>query len=682
MTSFLHTAIARSPREEVKYRPIKWNTLIQVLSKPEAGVKDGRGWLPVEIADGPRRGERVESISLLVYDIDNKHAVINLDELADTITKSNYRAIVHSTYTHKPGSPRFRLILDVSRPIEPADFRELALRIAGELCIIDYIDRSCLDVSRFFYRPRCAEDRLENFVFRSYEGEPVDIQSCLPTDRSNVVSLTTSSSKDHSTVGAWLETESNIKSVLELLHYCPPDSSYETWRNIVWSVCSLEWDIGRKLVTDWSQQSEAHWDSNESAEPKEALSKVITSYDAERGITIGTLFKHAEDNGWISSPFENVYEPNQGMYTCQPEPDLDETASLIDDLLPVDGPFRSLLAFSVTGLSHKLKKKMLADVFVMRDVAILGQWTVLYAAPNTGKTLLTLWLLREQILTGAIDASRVFYVNADDTYKGMVTKLEIAEELGMAMLVPGHNGFSAGEMQGLMLKLVAANEARGVVIILDTLKKFTDLMDKRTATGFGVVARGFVSAGGTLITLAHTNKHRDPEGRSVYSGTSDIVDDSDCAYVMDQISFSESPFASTYTVEFTNKKCRGDVSTSLGLSFEKKTGAQYEQLLDSVKRIDTGEIDEAKRTAELYRALEGDAEIIDAICTVINSGTKTKAKIVAEAKKNTSQSLSRVRSVLENHVGNNYAQGDRWHCKPGDHNAQLYSVLPVPLDSV
>ena len=35
-------------------------------------------------------------------------------------------------------------------------------------------------------------------------------------------------------------------------------------------------------------------------------------------------------------------------------------------------------------------------------------------------------------------------------------------------------------------------------------KKFTDLMDKRMSTDFGIIARGFVSAGGTLIALAHT----------------------------------------------------------------------------------------------------------------------------------------------------------------------------------
>ena len=56
------------------------------------------------------------------------------------------------------------------------------------------------------------------------------------------------------------------------------------------------------------------------------------------------------------------------------------------------GQLEKLRRFSITGSSEKLKQQMLADVFAMDRVAILGQWTVIYAAPNTGKTLLTIWM--------------------------------------------------------------------------------------------------------------------------------------------------------------------------------------------------------------------------------------------------------------------------------------------------
>ena len=52
-------------------------------------------------------------------------------------------------------------------------------------------------------------------------------------------------------------------------------------------------------------------------------------------------------------------------------------------------PF-SLTKFSLMGQSEAMKQKMLTDVFVLNDIAILGQSTVIYAQFNTGKTLLTL----------------------------------------------------------------------------------------------------------------------------------------------------------------------------------------------------------------------------------------------------------------------------------------------------
>ena len=195
-------------------------------------------------------------------------------------------------------------------------------------------------------------------------------------------------------------------------------------------------------------------------------------------------------------------------------------------------PIEQLNKYSLTGQSARLRRQMLVDKFVLNKIAILGQWTTIYGAPNSGKTLLTKWLLREALLSDEIDGESVYYINADDNYRGLVDKIELAEAWGMHVIAPHHNGFDIAQIAALMSEMGQGGTARGAVFILDTLKKFTDLMDKRAASEFGQVARGFVSAGGTLIALAHTNKHPDAEGKRVYSGTSDIVDDSDCCFVI------------------------------------------------------------------------------------------------------------------------------------------------------
>jgi len=139
----------------------------------------------------------------------------------------------------------------------------------------------------------------------------------------------------------------------------------------------------------------------------------------------------------------------------------------------------SMKNFSLNGQSQDMKKRMLADRYVLDRIAILGQATTIYAKPNTGKTLLVIWMIIESIKAGRITGENVFYINADDDYKGLVYKVGLAEKYGFQMLAPSHNGFDSASLQGYMQQLISNGTARNTVMILDTLKKFTDLMDKK-----------------------------------------------------------------------------------------------------------------------------------------------------------------------------------------------------------
>ena len=103
-----------------------------------------------------------------------------------------------------------------------------------------------------------------------------------------------------------------------------------------------------------------------------------------------------------------------------------------------------LARFSLNGASKEMRLKMLDDKFILGRVAIYGQMTVIYAKPNAGKTLLTTWLLGEAIKRGDIKPHDIFYINADDTHKGLTEKTEIAERYGFLMIVPGYAGHEYG----------------------------------------------------------------------------------------------------------------------------------------------------------------------------------------------------------------------------------------------
>ena len=106
----------------------------------------------------------------------------------------------------------------------------------------------------------------------------------------------------------WSECPENISKVKGMLDHCDPEQPYEVWRNIIWSVCSLDWECGEKLITEWSTRSEIHWDDPSNArDASQELQKLIESFDPDRGVTIGTLVKYAQDGGWSAQNRLSVY---------------------------------------------------------------------------------------------------------------------------------------------------------------------------------------------------------------------------------------------------------------------------------------------------------------------------------------------------------------------------------------
>lgn len=333
-----------------------------------------------------------------------------------------------------------------------------------------------------------------------------------------------------------------------------------------------------------------------------------------------------------------------------------------------------LQSMTANGMSEAMEKKMLEDKFILQDLAILGQWTVFFAGPGTGKTLITLWLLCESVTKGIINGKDVVYANCDDPYKAGVEKVKIAENIGFYMGLPGVNDFSPDALLQLMEKMVEQDEAHGVIIILDTLKKFTDTMNKQTASEFGKKARAFTSAGGSLICLAHVNKHKNSDGKSIYSGTADIRDDADCVYTIELV--GEEPTldgGDKFTIEFQNIKARGDIDPSLAFQYSRRKGASYLELLDSVKRVTGAEMYEAVLKSQDKIRRENDAETIELIKAALENGKKTKTEIETFIADISPLPRQKVRDTIERYVG------QLWKKERIGKNGYSYSMLVAPL---
>tara|TARA_R110002049_G_scaffold162267_1_gene327967 strand:+ start:2161 stop:4248 length:2088 start_codon:yes stop_codon:yes gene_type:complete len=328
--------------------------------------------------------------------------------------------------------------------------------------------------------------------------------------------------------------------------------------------------------------------------------------------------------------------------------------------------------FALNGSSQQMLNRMLEDKYILGDLALLGQATAFYAKPNAGKTLLIIWLLIEAIKTGSIKAEDIFYLNCDDNHKGLTCKLGLAEKWGFKMLAPGypvHQPFKAEMLVPILRALVRQQTARGKVLVLDTLKKFVDLMNKKSGADFGTVIREFVSHGGSVILLAHVNKHRSDDGKVIFSGTSDIVDDIDCAYTLDIIQ-QDDLFK---TVKFENFKNRGDVAQAA--SYQYSIQGDYNELLQSIKELDQNQEERLIKRNKINEMLVANSELIACVIDVVSEGITIKTDLVKEVVSRTGFSRRKTLAALNQHAGTNFELGHRWRIKIEGKNAHTFELL-------
>ena len=375
---------------------------------------------------------------------------------------------------------------------------------------------------------------------------------------------------------------------------------------------------------------------------------------------------------------EGLQFPRVSSEAARPEGSSLDITKLIE-AKPGISALAQLSAYAANGRSAEMRQQMLDDKYVLDRIAILGQWTTLYAAPNGGKTLLTLWMLIQQVKAGEIDGSKIYYVNADDHYKGQVEKLELLEPHKINVLLPNHNGFDTDKLIQLIGQLTKDKQAMGQVIILDTLKKFTDLMDKKASSEFGKLARTFVGAGGTIIALAHTNKNKDDEGKGVAGGTSDIMDDCDCAFLIE----GRGPDGhNKYRAIFDNRKARGDVAQKVAFQYSKLDGCTYEQLLNSIVRLGKDEAKAVDKENQLHKDIRVDQATVDAILEALDGREMLTKDILDHVTGETPIGRRPAKIALLKWTGEDYDKGHRWTVRHGDKNEKLYTRLSNPMDDI
>lgn len=453
---------------------------------------------------------------------------------------------------------------------------------------------------------------------------------------------------------------SEVSALPRLLEHLDPDEGYEDWLHVLMAIYHATdgSDEGLDLADQWSSGGQKYQGRAE----LEAKWRSFSS-GAPHPITIASLIALVRSSGGdIQEIMTDPFEP------CPFE-------VVARNGLPVGfgrivATEHPLAAFSLRGRYEELARERRDSVRLLGQIALRGQATVIYAAPNTGKTLITLFLLRQAILTGSLCAAQVFYFNLDDTYNGLLEKLKLAEDLGFHMIADGFGGsaeFQVKNFVTVMRALIDSGRSSETVLILDTLKKFVNLMEKVASGQFTALMREFVMKGGTLICLAHVNKHLQ-DGKAVPSGTSDMIDDLDCSYVLQKV--SDDSDSGRRVVEFTNRKRRGNVIETAAYSYSLQRDLPYADLLDSVQELDAENLVPIKQAS----TLQADLALIDEIKTCIERGVTHRMAIKSTVATATRASHNTILAILDKYTGDNPAE-HRWDYVVRERGAKVYHLL-------
>lgn len=279
----------------------------------------------------------------------------------------------------------------------------------------------------------------------------------------------------------------------------------------------------------------------------------------------------------------------------------------------VDTP---LATMSVRGSASSFEERALKIHPLLGNVAMLGQATVWYAPPNSGKTLIALALLLEAVRAGYILAGNAYYFNADDNGNGIAEKTRLLDDAGVHTLIPGEKGFEPHMLAGQLDEMAAEDRCRGVVIIIDTVKKFVDLMEKRQTSVFAGSVRRFTQKGGTCLSLAHTRKNPSASGKAVYGGTTDLLEDSDAVYLLSEAVDVDA--TGEKVVKFESKKKRGGGAEE-AYAFAANPES-YDELLASVRLVDADQMERIVAKAQVA----DDQTVVDMVRVCMAEGIDKK----------------------------------------------------------
>lgn len=164
-------------------------------------------------------------------------------------------------------------------------------------------------------------------------------------------------------------------------------------------------------------------------------------------------------------------------------------------------------------------------VFIVNQLIVRGHMVAIVAPANSGKTALLIHFAAQIIQQGY----QLLYVNVDAGPDDLKRHFEHSKKYGYKLIAP--DAIPGKSPRDVLVEfkryLETGVDLSNTVIVLDTLKKFVDVIEKRAAKELYSLLRGLTVRGCTVVLLGHTNKHTNKDNQTIYEGTADLRNDVD-----------------------------------------------------------------------------------------------------------------------------------------------------------
>jgi hypothetical protein len=291
------------------------------------------------------------------------------------------------------------------------------------------------------------------------------------------------------------------------------------------------------------------------------------------------------------------------------------------------------------------------QTFIWNQLLLHGAYHVWCSPPNGGKTTIALRAAADL----ALDGFDVFYFQLDSPASHLKDHQAIAEKYGFKLVSILVEGSSERDLVDLLKTISQSKNLSDYVFILDTAKKFTDLNFKPAAKEFYEICRTITRRGGTVLSLAHTDKYSDDQ-LFIPEGVGDLRNDCDNLAMMYS---KKDKTTGEITVSFEHDperhgKTRGAVDMTV--------------LISGDRRVSVTDYEDIKSSELLEQQEIQDQPFINVLLECINASKLNQGQLLIMAKEN-DVSTRQARRVLRKYVDK------YWSVTHGEKNAQYYERL-------